>query len=132
MKRAAILVFVSIASIGASWAAFQALAPKGKLDEEQKLRSLFSLPPILAIAGRQRSVRCSGRPAAGHEFSHAGSRRPVRPRALRHRQTRVSLYYEIAFGKLDAIHTLADARKIRNTKRGKCDLLRSARSRIRA
>src|SRR5260370_7041664 len=28
MKRAAILVFVSIASIGASWAAFQALAPE--------------------------------------------------------------------------------------------------------
>jgi len=162
MKRAAILLLVSIASIGASWAAFQALAPEPpplsryvpagpllycrprffhaarRLERSPqkaswvRAKTTKSIPaPAYSCDCRAPAISSPRRPiATEHEFSHAGSGCSERPRALRHWQLSFSISQAV-FGQLHAINTLADARKIRDTKRGRCHLLRSARSRIR-
>jgi hypothetical protein len=104
MKRAAILLLVSIACIGASWAAFQALAP-----EAPPLSRYIPAGSLLYLQARDFSAllgdwnaspqkaswvksknyevysRRRRRPSSGHEFSDAGSRYPERLRTLRHR-----------------------------------------------
>src|SRR5713101_6390486 len=164
MKRAAILLLVSIASIGATWAAFQVLAPGAP-----PLSGYFPAGSLLYLQAKDFSVLVADWNAspqkaswvksknyevysrsrlflrlqgAGQQFAAAASLPPDMNflTQVAGTQSALALYdigklelrYETAFGQLDAIRALADAREIRDTQRRWCHLLRSARSRVRA